>query len=188
MTVAPKTIGRMTMYITMNKEYLLMANPITSDGLEFTVYLNNTKIRGINGDYTYNFQNGVNKLEIIYYSHEGGELAPNLAKNYMTSIGMTDLFSQADPMQEVDMYDLQNNTSKRDFTRFAVDKNRNIVVNYNPLTINAGGDGVTYKLKYKYKKANVKDDAYLRLMAVLSRDDEREDITPILNSYKLIVE
>lgn len=188
LAISPGTIGRMTMHITMNQDYLLMANPITIENVECTVYLNNMQVKGIAGDYTYNFKKGVNKLEIIYYAHSNGQLAPNLSRNYMTSIGMIDLFAQSEPMQEVTLYDLQNNTSKKDYTRFALDENYNIIVNYNPLAINAGGDGVRYKLKYKYKKPNEKDDAYLRFMAILSRKDNREDITPVLNSYKLIVE
>jgi hypothetical protein len=187
MTIAAGKLGRMTLYLTMSKDYSLLANPMDITGANVSVYLNNTEIKGINGDYTFNFKKGLNKVEVLYYSHGGGRIAPNLSKVYMEAIGAITMGATNEPLKQVDVYDLMNNTSKKDFSKFSIDVNNKIVVNYDPVALDVTGQGLKYRLAYRYPKDTTKTSTYLRFMARLSHQNQ-DDLTPILNSYKLIIE
>lgn len=187
MAVSKGYLERMTLYVTMAQDYILLANPIDATGVNMSVYLNNTEIKGINGDYTYNFKKGLNKIEVIYYSPNGGKIAPNLSRIYLQSIGATDIYATNQALKQVDVYDLLNNTSKRDFGKFAISEDNKIIVNYNPSTMDRAGKGLRYRLQYRYPKDDTRKSTYLRFMARLSQENQ-DDLTPILNSYKLIIE
>lgn len=182
-------LERMTLYVTMAKDYILYANPLDkSDDMKVSVYLNNVEVRPIRQDYTYSFKKGLNKLEFIYYSPTSGTIAPNLSKTYLESIGATSIYATNQSMKELSIYDLLHNTSKTDYQRFALDENNKIVINYDPKAFDRDGVGVRYDVSYRYPIETSKASTYLRFMAKLSRDSDKGDLTPVLKGYKLLIE
>lgn len=189
MPVQTEKLERMTVHITMAKDYTLYANALSKkEDMKVSVYLNNMEIKPINQAYTYKFKAGVNKLEIIYYAPTGGAIAPNLEKTYLESIGATDIYAKSDGLKEVDLYDLMNNTSKKDYTKFAIDKNNTVILNYDPKAFDKTGQGVRFKLTYRYPSDATQTQTHIRFMAKLSRETSKGDVSPILKSYKFIIE
>ncbi|MNY57848.1 hypothetical protein D3C86_1941120 [compost metagenome] len=81
-----------------------------------------------------------------------------------------------------------NNTSKRDLSKFAVTGANEVILNYNPAAADAKGVGVSYQLSYQYSNGLIDNDNYLRFMATMVRNASNQDLTPVLRSYKLIIE
>ncbi len=160
-----------------------------SSNVKFNVYLNNNLIKAVGDYYTYYLRAGWNKIQIITSAIDDTTIDKGFNLTYVSN----KVYASNDPLRETSLYNLLNNTSKRDHTNFAIDTAEvagktisSIIVNYDPRAIDSTGAGVMYNLTYK--RPVLQDQNALRFMAILSRDPSFKDISPSLRSYQIIVE
>lgn len=148
------------------------------------LYVNNNRVKSVNGGYQLSFKQGWNKIEILTYSRQlGQEILFNL---YLREVS-DQVYANHETLQEVSLYDLLNNTSSRTYNRFAVDESNTIIVNYNPKELDIQRNGVEYSLSYRYSVSD-KDKHQIRFMAILSKEDDDVTMSPRLKGYQLIIE
>lgn len=189
--LTPQSLQRFTTYVYCEKEEEIYNNDFNVGDARIQVYLNNNLIKPIviEGEgrerykYNYRFQKGWNKIEILTYTTTLQPFKPNL---YLKDIS-TMVLAVKDPLYEISYYDLLNNTSKKDIGYFAVQDNQ-LVVNYDPKTLDVTGTGVRYRAVYRYIPEGAKEISHLRWMAILERQEAYTHATPVLKSYKLILE
>lgn len=184
LTVEAKQLGRLTLYVKMKEEVVIPANPLHAQGVNVSVYLNNMPLRAVGGGYSYYLQKGWNKLEVLFYAPKDGQLAVNFSRAFLESLGAESCFGRNEPLTQVDLHTLLHNTSKRDYTKFALDAERNLVVNYDPKRLDHSGNGVRYRLAYAYPKDPEQRERKVRLLARLKTGSNAH--TPILKGYKLV--
>lgn len=153
------------------------------------VYLNDVELRPIvhndQNFYNYALKEGWNKIEFLTKNLGSGIFYPNL---YLKDVIPDEvIYADRTRLQQVDIYDLFNNTSARDFSRFAVHEGK-IIVNYDPKAIDLTGRGIKYQVEYPYISQYERDYSHIRFMAVLSRSDRNSGITPVLRNYQIITE
>lgn len=189
MQLTENTLQRMTTYVYCDDEAQVLNNRLAIDPTtKAAVYINNTLIKPIVNTsghllYNYRFQKGWNTIQILTHSTATGAFKANL---YLKDIASR-IYAIKEGLVEVSLYDLYNNVSKKDYTKFALDGNK-IIVNYNPLTLDSSNNGVTYYAEYKYAPANIPTDTNIRFMAILSRSETDDKVSPILKNYQLIIE
>ncbi|WP_422661716.1 hypothetical protein ACK8P5_26705 (plasmid) [Paenibacillus sp. EC2-1] len=150
----------------------------------YALYVNSNKAKSIDGSYKLSFRSGWNKVEVLTYSRKTGqEIIFNLYLREMSD----KIYANNEPLVEVSLYDLLNNTSNRIYNRFAVDDDNRIIVNYDPRDLDIQRNGVEYSLSYRYSIAGV-DRHQIRLMAILSKEGDDVTVSPRLKGYQLVIE
>jgi hypothetical protein len=157
-------------------------------GVIAQVYINNTLIKPvIDADdkyrYNYTFKAGWNNIQILTHAPSSATIKVNLI---FTDIA-TKVYANPKPLKELSLYNLLNNTSKTDLQNFCIDDGK-ILVNYSPTESDISGVGVRYAVEYDYGRPEASNQMDLRFMAILSRTDLSDKVTPILQSYQLIME
>lgn len=193
---------RYTTYILCETNQILNATIKGTKDTSHAVYLNNAQIQSVNDKYELHLKKGWNKIEVYAYARKlNEELIIDLYDPTLNN----QIFANKNPLKEISLYDLLNNTSRRDHDKFAVDDDGNIIVNYDPKRLDLRGEiiqsaksvsfehstriasGIEYSLNYEYSV--VKEQHHpIRLMAILSKEDVTNKTTPRLKGYKLIVE
>ena len=195
---------RYTTYIYMDNPEQHRALISTGKNSTHVVLLNGSELKLINEEYTLSLKEGWNKLQVYAYAQDIGE---EIVLDFFTPKMSSRIYADKNPLQEVSMYDMLNNTNSRLSGRFAVDENNNVVVNYHPriadvahgLTRPMGqtleeaqnavqlAEGVEYTLQYKYSLRKERQHR-LRFMAIMTKEKETIETTPSFKGYKLIVE
>jgi hypothetical protein len=152
------------------------------------VYINNTLIKpvvDVDGKYRYNytFKAGWNNIQILTHTNDTATIKMNLV---FTDIA-TKVYAIPEPLKELSLYNLLNNTSKTDLQNFCID-NGKILINYSPTDSDIFGVGVRYAVEYDYGRPGASSGMDLRFMAILSRTNLSDKVTPILQNYQLIIE
>lgn len=198
------TFQRYTTYIYMDDTQSYRALISTGKNSSHFVLLNGAQLKLINNEYTLSLQQGWNKLQVYAYAKDIGE---EIVLDFFTPQMSSRIYADKNPLQEVSMYDMLNNTNSRLSGRFAVDEENNVIVNYHPriadvahgLTRPLGqtleeaqnavqlAEGVEYTLQYKHSLRKEREHR-LRFMAIMTKEKERIETTPSFKGYKLIVE
>ena len=182
----------------------------------WTVYVNGEKNKGrtnkdpeneMNINYNISLSKGWNKIEVYAYAKEENEqinldfYKPNMRYN---------IYGVQEPLTEVTLYDLINNSTTRTPTRFSVDERElfdgsvvnSIVLNYNPKQLDLmpvisnnhdgtttekiiPGDGIEYEISYKYAPTGLLNDIKVRFMAILTKETPQIQTSPTIKGYTL---
>lgn len=198
------TFQRYTTFIYMDDPQNYRAIISTGKNSSHIALLNGAELKLVGGNYNLSLQKGWNKLQVYAYAQDIGE---EIVLDFFTPQMSSRIYADKNPLQQVSMYDMLNNTNSRLNGRFAVDENNNVVVNYHPriadvahgLTKPMGqtleeaqngvqlAEGVEYTLQYKYSLRKERHHK-LRFMGILTKEKERIETTPSFKGYKLIVE
>lgn len=144
------------------------------DGRDTALYVNNKKLNKIKDGNKYKYhihlKKGWNK--IIFLAYVIYETQPFTIGFDMTDIQYTKHRAHKEPMNEVSIYELQNNILATETNYFAVDYNGNIVLNNN--------DYNQYDVVYNYTINKVDR---LMLTAKLNKNDGH--LSPVINKFRL---
>lgn len=185
---------RYTTYIYAVNDSIINTTIQGSSETSHAVFVDDEEVKGIQHSYPIVLRAGWNKIEVYAYARKINEelildiYVPNT--NY-------EVFAYKDLLEQVSVYDLLNNTNNRMHNRFAIDKKNNVLVNYNPLnmelamrqntltqSISRIENGMEYTLEYAYAVTD-KEVHHVRMMAVLSKENELVNTIPRLASYQL---
>lgn len=161
----------------------ITAVPVSTE--EMIVHLNGNEVyagtTSSNALVHYNFKGGWNELVVLI----DGQNATTV-NGMTTSLGFNfyalteDVYSSSQPLKEVDVFDLQNNTKLHDRTVFA----RRPVEHGIEILTNFAQPGLRFDLFYDYKE-DFKEETGLFLRARLSRENGDNVPTPIIRQYRL---
>jgi hypothetical protein len=184
------SLQRLTTNIFCTSPTIITNNELTidADAVIAQVYINNTLIKPVidsDGKYRYNytFKAGWNNIQILTHTIDTATIKVNLV---LTDIA-TKVYANPEPLKELSLYNLLNNTSKTDLQNFCIDDGK-ILINYSPTDSDIFGVGVRYAVEYDYGRPEATNEMDLRFMAILSRTDLSDKVTPILQNYQLIIE
>lgn len=191
-TLTADSLQRFTTHVYAEGSHSILNNELNTGTAFCQVYLNNTLLKPIvsGGVYKYNYhlQSGWNKIQILTCSSTVQPFKPNLYLRNVAKIenGIHKVYAVKESMKEISLYDLYNNTSKRDTSKFAIDDHK-VIVNYDPAEMDVSGTGVRYAINYAYAPEDAPRNSRIRLMAVLTGSDLNMQSTPILKSYQLVI-
>jgi hypothetical protein len=175
------SFNRFTIQFYVENDQMPFVQKLTIDNNSIvSVYLNNTVVTGVqqaDGIYfTYKFMQGVNTVNVYTYTPAGqiGAMAPNI--DFLSKA--TWARASAMPLTETSLYNLYNNTSVKDKSKFAY-KGNQLVVNYNAI-------GIRYALSFQYTKL-IPTDVSIRLMAIFTRTASAADASAQLSKYQVVV-
>lgn len=189
--LSPDTLQRFTTHVYCESEEELYNIDLFAGSVDVKVYVNNTLLKPIMVNLAghnahrlnYRFAAGWNKIEILTHTKGEQTLKPNL---YLRDIS-TKVYASREPLKEVGLYDLLNNTSKIDDSKYAIE-GTSVIVNYDPKERDETGAGIRYDMDYAYLPPGMVSAIKIRFMSVLTGSPQDDKVTPILNHYKLIME
>jgi hypothetical protein len=188
----PGTFQRFSLSFSISKPQMPIKQRMNvTPGVIVAVYLNNQLLKGIqevNGtSCIYNFKQGVNSLVVYTFTPANLSTATmSLNLNLMSVNGLDWVRAIENPLTEVSLTQLYNNTSRKDMSRYAI-KGNQIILNFDPVGADVAGRGIRAHMEYFHVPDGTPTTNFIRLMAMFTRSQSAGGHSAALSGYKLVI-